>query len=60
MSIAKQLIGFFQVILLFRTVYQIPFPSMYIDVLNYFVFINLDFIELMRIECTVEMDWHTR
>jgi hypothetical protein len=57
--LAKQLLGFFQVVLLLQSVYRIPFPVIYLDVLSWFAFINLDFLSFARMECYVETNWHT-
>jgi hypothetical protein len=32
--LAKQLLGFFQIVLLLQSVYRIPFPAIYLDVLS--------------------------
>jgi hypothetical protein len=58
--VAKQLFGFFQVVVLLRSVYRIPFPSLYIEVLDWFAFANLDFVFILRMECFLETNWHTR
>jgi hypothetical protein len=56
----KLLLAFFQVILLLPNVYRIPFPTAYINVLSYFTVVNLDFLSLVRSECFMETNWHTR
>jgi hypothetical protein len=56
----KLLLAFFQVILLLPNVYRIPFPSAYISVLSSFSVVNLDFLRLVRSECFMETNWHTR
>jgi len=58
--VAKQLFGFFQVVVLLRSVYRIPFPTLYIDMLGFFSFTNLDFVSILRTECFMETNWHTR
>jgi hypothetical protein len=59
-AVAKQLLGFFQVVVLLRSVYRIPFPTLYIDVLGRFAFVDIDFIFIFRTECFMETNWHTR
>jgi hypothetical protein len=59
--VAKQLFGFFQVVVLLRSVYRIPFPTLYIDVLNnWFAFANLDLVFIFNLECAMKTNWHAR
>jgi hypothetical protein len=58
--VGKLLFGFFQVVMLLRSVYRIPFPRLYVDVLHFFAFVNFDFVFFFRMECFMKTNWHTR
>jgi hypothetical protein len=58
--VAKQLFSFFQVVMLLGSVYRIPFPKLYINVLHFFAFANFDFVFFFRMECFMKTNWHTR
>jgi hypothetical protein len=47
----KFFITFFQMVLLFRYVYQLTFPSLYLDFLAAFSFVNLNIFELFQVLC---------
>jgi hypothetical protein len=51
--LAKQLLGFFQIVLLLQSVYRIPFPRIYVDVLSCKFGYSSSFNESMRLfTCT--------
>jgi hypothetical protein len=55
--VAKQLFGFFQLVVLLRSVYRIPFPTLCIDMLDWFSFASLDFVFMLRTARFMEMHW---
>jgi hypothetical protein len=58
--VAKQFLGFFQIVLLLQSVYRIPYPTIYLKFLRFFAVINLDFLSFIRLECFVDnINWHT-
>jgi hypothetical protein len=57
--LAKQLVSFYQVIVLIADVYQVQYPSLYLAWLDVFMFVNLDFTYVVRLECIPNYSWHT-
>ena len=58
--IAKQFVSFYQVVALFGDVYHVPYPRLYLGLLNWFAIFNLDFSVAMRLECLTGYTWHTK
>jgi hypothetical protein len=55
---AKIVSSYFQMILLLGGVYQIRFPTPYLEFLSYFSFFEFDFIRMASVGCFVTYDFH--
>ena len=56
--VVKQMVSFYQVITLFASVYSVQYPELYLEVLGWFAFVNLDFALVFRLECMSSYSWH--
>jgi hypothetical protein len=55
---AKIISSYFQMILLLGGVYQIRFPTPYLEFLSYFSIFEFDFIQMASVGCFVTYDFH--
>jgi hypothetical protein len=61
--VAKIVLGFYQVLLLQPDVYDVPFPAIYLQYLDWMgslAFVGFDLPLMFKLECIVDTDYHAR
>ena len=55
---SKIMLSFYQVVLLSKTVYSVPFPQVFIDFMNKFSFLRFELFKLVPARCVAPFDYH--
>ena len=55
---SKVVLGFFQVLLLSKTVFRVPFPRVFVDFMNKFAFLRFELFKLIPLSCVAPYDFH--
>jgi len=56
-AVVKMVFGYYQVLLLLGSVYNVPYPAEYLEVLSHFTLFSLDAFLLFPAECIIDYDF---
>jgi hypothetical protein len=55
---SKIVLSFFQIMLLSKTVYRVPFPRIFVDFMNKLAFLRFELFKLVPLRCIAPYDFH--